>query len=72
MEGTHTSQGESRYITENYAKALSAAQPYPLTQMRDSTERKNLRERLLRFNNPDKIGYLYELTQNGQCHQHGF
>lgn len=41
------------------ARTLSAAVPYPVSQMRDSLERRNLRERLLRFNKPDKIGYLY-------------
>ena len=39
---------------------------YPLSQMKSSDEIANLRERLLRMNDPNKIGYLYELTQNGQ------
>lgn len=52
-------------ITEAYSKTLEAAVPYPLTQMKDSQERRNLREKLLRFNVPDKIGYVYLLGFNG-------
>jgi hypothetical protein len=53
-------------ITGAYQKALDAAEPYPVSQMKDSTERANIIEKLLRFNDPEKIGYLYELTQTGQ------
>lgn len=59
-----TQQGQA--TTEEYAKKLTAAQPYPLSQMNNSAERANLRERLLRMNDPNKIGYIYEMTQNGQ------
>jgi len=61
-----TSQEQQQAITESYASKLAKAQPYPLSDMNDSSERANLRERLLRMNNPNKVGYLYELTQNGQ------
>ena len=61
-----TSQQAQQKITEAYAPKLAKAQPYPLSDMNDSAERANLRERLLRMNNPNKVGYLYELTQNGQ------
>jgi hypothetical protein len=60
------SQREQQAITEAYATKLAHAEPYPLSDMNDSAERANLRERLLRMNNPNKIGYLYELTMNGQ------
>jgi hypothetical protein len=56
----------SQQTTEQFSKTLSNAQPYPLSQMQNSDERANLRERLLRMNDPNKIGYFYELTQNGQ------
>ena len=36
-----------------------AAVPYPADQLTDSLERRNLKERLLRQNDPDKIGYVY-------------
>lgn len=36
--------------------------PYPEALMKDSLERRNLRERLLRFNRPQKIGYLYVMS----------
>lgn len=39
--------------------------PYPESQMKQSLERVNLRERLLRFNKANKIGYLY-LTSFGK------
>jgi hypothetical protein len=61
---TSTQQGQA--TTEQYSQKLTNAQPYPLSQMNDSAERANLRERLLRMNDPNKIGYFYELTQNGQ------
>ena len=65
-EPTQTSQQTQQAVTESYAAKLSRVQPYPLSDMNDSAERANLRERLLRMNNPNKIGYLYELTANGQ------
>jgi hypothetical protein len=65
-DNTSSSQKAGQQITEQYSQTLTNAQPYPLAQMNDSDERANLRERLLRFNNPAKIGYLAELTQNGQ------
>jgi predicted small secreted protein len=65
-DNTSSSQKAGQQITEQYSSKLAGAQPYPLSQMNDSDERANLRERLLRFNNPAKIGYLAELTQNGQ------
>jgi hypothetical protein len=63
---TSDSQSAGQKTTESYSRKLTNAQPYPLSLMNDSDERANLRERLLRFNNPNKIGYLAELTQNGQ------
>jgi hypothetical protein len=62
----NNSQAQGQKITEQYAQRLTSARPYPLSKMNDSDERANLAERLLRFNDPNKIGYLYELTQNGQ------
>lgn len=61
-----SSQQQQQQVTEQYAQTLNAAQPYPLSQMKNSAERANLRERLLRMNDPNKIGYVYTMTQNGQ------
>jgi len=36
-----------------------AAVAYPVDELTDSLERRNLKERLLRFNQPNKIGYVY-------------
>jgi hypothetical protein len=63
--GVQGVQGRDQRITEAYSTALEAAVPYPLSQMRDSQERRNLRERLLRFNAPDKVGYVYLLSLTG-------
>lgn len=52
-------------VTSEYQHKLTTAEPYPLSQMNDSAERANLRERLLRLNDPNKIGYFYELTNAG-------
>jgi hypothetical protein len=60
------SQQTQQKITEQYARNLTSAVPYPLAQMKDSIERRNLRERLLRYNDPDKISYIYLLSQTGQ------
>lgn len=56
----------SRQVTETYQQRLETAVPYPLEAMKDSIERRNLKERLLRFNKPDKIGYVYLLATTGQ------
>lgn len=61
-----SSQQSQQQITERYASNLTNAVPYPVAQMKDSIERRNLRERLLRYNNPDKISYIYLLSQTGQ------
>lgn len=60
---TYTTHDQA--VTRQYAQKLEAAEPYPLSQMNDSAERANLREKLLRLNNPNKIGYVYELSQTG-------
>lgn len=52
----------SEKISDQIARQQMSAVPYPLAQMRDSLERRNLRERLLRFNKPQKIGYLYVMS----------
>lgn len=63
--GGTKSQKEQQKLTNAYSERLQAAVPYPLSQMTDSLERRNLREKLLRFNKPDKIGYVYILGFNG-------
>jgi hypothetical protein len=60
------SQSDGQATTEAYARKLSTARAYPLGEMNDSAERANLTERLLRMNNPNKIGYVTLMTQNGQ------
>ena len=59
-------QQDQQKIVQTYIQRLIAAVPYPENAMRNSLERRNIRERLLRFNDASKIGYLYELTDFGQ------
>lgn len=59
-------QTRGQAVTQQYQRTLEAARPYPLGQMRDSLERANLTERLLRYNKPTKISYIYLLSTNGQ------
>lgn len=59
-------QNSQQQVVNGYFPKLANAEPYPTSQMHGSDERANDKERLLRLNNPNKIGYVYELTQNGQ------
>jgi hypothetical protein len=52
-------------VSDYIATVMERAVPYPQAQMKDSQERRNLRERLLRFNKQKKIGYVYLLGMNG-------
>ena len=53
---------DSEKTTDQIANQLIKSVPYPIASMRDSLERRNLRERLLRFNKPQKVGYLYLMS----------
>lgn len=48
--------------TEQAFKQQSTAVPYPADQLKDSLERRNLKERLLRDNKPNAIRYVYLLS----------
>jgi hypothetical protein len=52
-------QAQGQAQTIQAFQQQSTAVPYPLSALTDSTERRNLRERLLRFNKPNRIGYVY-------------
>jgi hypothetical protein len=52
-------QSAMEQTSDKIATQLGAAVPYPIDLMTDSLERRMLRERLLRFNKANKIGYLY-------------
>lgn len=49
-------------VSNSIAEQQLTSVAYPASQMRDSLERRNLRERLLRFNKPHKVGYLYVMS----------
>ena len=57
-----SSQEKGQAITEDTFAKQSAAVPYPGKELTDSLERRNLRERLVRTNEPDAIGYVYLLN----------
>jgi hypothetical protein len=57
-------QSTGQTETEEAYAQQRAAVPYPKDQLKDSLERRNLSERLLRTNDPTKIGYVY-LFLNG-------
>jgi hypothetical protein len=48
--------------TDRIARQQLTSVPYPEAQMKDSLERRNLRERLIRFNKANKVGYLYVMS----------
>ncbi|HEY1176398.1 MAG TPA: hypothetical protein VGF17_09595 [Phytomonospora sp.] len=60
--GATKSQTEGQKLTEQAFAQQSSAVPYPADKLRDSLERRNLRERLLRQNEADRIGYVYILS----------
>lgn len=55
-------QTEGQAQTEQAFGQQSKAVPYPVAELKDSLERRNVRERLLRQNKPDAIGYVYLLS----------
>lgn len=61
-----SAQAQGQKDTETAYRQQSAAVPYPVAQLTDSLERRNVRERLLRTNKPNAIGYVYILSMTGQ------
>lgn len=52
-------QKQGQQLTQQAFAQQQSAEPYPAALLRDSTERANLIRHLLRFNDPNKIGYVY-------------
>jgi hypothetical protein len=61
-DGKPTAQSQGQAQTEQAYKQQSSAVPYPADQLKDSLERRNIRERLLRTNKPNAIGYVYVMS----------
>lgn len=59
--GGSASASSNKKLSEQVAKQTSATVPYPATLLTDSAERRNLREKLLRFNKQERVGYVYIL-----------
>lgn len=60
-----SAQDDGQALTEQAYQQQSTAVPYPVDQLRDSLERRNVRERLLRTNKPNAVGYVYLLSMTG-------
>ena len=58
-------QSSGQKQTEDAFAQQQAAVPYPVSELKDSLERRNVRERLLRTNEPNKLGYVYLLSFSG-------
>lgn len=63
---SNSAQSTGQEQTERAFAQQQAAVPYPADQLKDSLERRNLVERLLRTNQANKIGYVYLLSFSGQ------
>jgi len=59
------SQTKGQDQTEQAFSLQETAVPYPVDALKDSLERRNLKEHLLRYNNPSKISYIYLLSDTG-------
>ena len=57
--------GYNACVTADYMERLIAKRPYPSTKIEDSMERRNLTEKLLRFNDTNKIAYVTLLSDFG-------
>ena len=59
---TGTAQGDGQKQTEQAFQSQSSAVPYPASELKDSLERRNLKERLLRTNKPNQQGFVYLMS----------
>lgn len=57
-----SAQSTGQKQTEQAYSQQASAVPYPADQLRDSLERRNIKERLLRTNKPNAIGYVYVMS----------
>lgn len=57
----------SQAVSGDQQKKYEAADPFPASALKGrSLERKNIAERLVRYNDPNKISYIYLMAENGQ------
>jgi hypothetical protein len=61
-EGSSSAQDQGQKLTEQAYEQQSKAVPYPVEQLKDSLERKNIKEKLLRTNKPDAQGFVYVMA----------
>lgn len=58
-------QESGQKLTEDAFAQQQAAVPYPVADLKEPLERRNVRERLMRTNQPNKVGYVYLLSFSG-------
>lgn len=61
-DGQSKSRRETEKQSEKATNQQIQAVPYPGGQLKDSLERRNLKERLIRQSDPKRIGYVYILS----------
>lgn len=61
-----TPQGKADAIRDRMAEKWEKNAPYPETQLGNPLDRKNISERLVRNNDPNKISYLYLISMTGE------
>ena len=61
-----SSSAQSRQVQRNNSNQERLSKNQPSPQLKFSNERANLLERYKRFNDPNKVGYIYMFSQNGQ------
>lgn len=61
-----TPQAKADEMRDQTSKQQEAAVPYPADKLRNPLDRKNLHDRLLSNNDPNKISYVYLISMTGE------
>lgn len=61
-----TPQGKADALRDQTSKQQEAAVPYPADKLRNPLDRKNLHDRLISNNDPNKISYVYLISMTGE------
>jgi len=61
-----TPQAKADALRDQTSKQQEAAVPYPADKLRNPLDRKNLHDRLISNNDPNKISYVYLISMTGE------
>lgn len=61
-----TPQAKADALRDQTSKQQEAAVPYPADKLRNPLDRKNLADRLISNNDPNKISYVYLISMTGE------